>query len=142
MVGENCGAERCRSDYRDGHCRGIFFDISVAGLARRQRSAFADSGAAGGVGGDDSFSCSASCVELAVYSGVVLGTRVFAEDERRLSPRSFRDVFHRRSAQSPTVAVAAVDAALGELARWIPGWLRASGDLLGRRGVAVGETEG
>src|SRR5579863_3156523 len=72
MVGRHGGAEWGCGVFGARDCGGFLLDISAAGAARDECFTGADSGAAGCVGVDDSFSGAATCGELVVCRGLVL----------------------------------------------------------------------
>src|SRR5258707_4896934 len=129
MVGEYCGTERSGAVQRVDHRWSVFMGVPAAGAQGYECFAGAAPGAAGGVGGDDSFPGAAACGELAIHGGVVFDARVVGEQ-----------LLLRNSKQKAFVAAAVDDAGVGECAWRISSGLCPSRNLLDQRGMAVVES--
>ena len=106
--------------YGGDNCRGICLDIPSDGAARYGCVCRAGAGAAGGFRVDASFLRATAHPELVIRPGMVLDSGYF-----------------RNTWGTTRLAAAAVDAGLGERARRVSDRVRAAGNLLGQRDLAV-----
>src|SRR5258708_862398 len=109
LAGENGRTKRRGRVHGADHCSRILVDIPVAAPAGHKYLGGGYSGAAGGIGLDDSFSGPPACVELAVYGGVVLDSGDFRS---RCGPTQ------PSTTSAAPAGPASPDAAVGELA-WL-----------------------